>query len=319
MPIRIARLDLNGKPQWAVESADGLRSLEGDYSTTRQLFENGGVEDAKQAMQSGSPIPADTPFLSPVTQDARFVCQATNYADHVREVGGDPAQIVNNIIFTKASSSISPPMADIIRPSHVRLLDYEVELGLVLRRGFNGPVDITDANLIEWIGGLVIVNDVTARDVQISHMQFHKSKSYRTFGPVGPWLVVPTAEELARWPEFILRLEVDGQVRQNGPASEMIFKPAETLAELSKIMDLDAGDLIATGTPGGVALHPPSSTIQALAGFLSPATRFRMFMKGQMKRAQYLQNGQTMMTSIRSPDGSLDLGIQRNRIVQTDN
>lgn len=315
MAMRIARLDLNGSAQWAVESAEGLRALEGDYATSRQLFESGGLEDAGRAVQSGALLPADAPYLSPVTQDARFVCQATNYADHVREVGGDPAQIVNNIIFTKASSSISPPMVDVIRPAHVRLLDYEVELGLVLRRGFDKPVDITPANLIEWVGGLVIVNDVTARDVQISHMQFHKSKSYRTFGPVGPWLVVPTAQELARWPELILRLDVDGEVRQNGPASEMIFKPAETLAELSTIMDLDAGDLIATGTPGGVALHPPSATIQALAGFLSPKTRFGIFLKGQLKRHQYLRSGQTMTTSIRTPDGTIDLGHQRNRVV----
>lgn len=314
MAMRIARVELNGTAQWAVESATGLRRIQGDYATTQQLFENGGLEAAKQAIQSGSLIPGSPPFLSPVTQDARFVCQATNYADHVREVGGDPAQIVNNVIFTKASSSISPPMVDIVRPAHVRLLDYEVELGLVLRRGFNGPVDITNANLADWVGGLVIVNDVTARDVQISHMQFHKSKSYRTFGPVGPWLVVPTAEELARWPELLLRLEVDGQVRQNGPASEMIFQPAETLSELSRIMDMDAGDLIATGTPGGVALRPPSSIIQALAGFLSPATRFRMFLKGQMKRTQYLQKGQTMSAAIRTPDGVLDLGSQQNRI-----
>jgi 2,4-diketo-3-deoxy-L-fuconate hydrolase len=315
MAMRIARLDLKGAAQWAVESPEGLRALEGDYPTTRQLFENGGLEDAARAALSGALLPADTPFLSPVTQDARFICQASNYADHVREVGGDPAQIVNNVIFTKASSSISPPMVDIIRPPHVRLLDYEVELGLVLRRGFNSPVHITEANLVEWVGGLVIVNDVTARDVQISHMQFHKSKSYRTFGPVGPWLVVPTAQDLARWPELILRLDVDGEVRQNGPASEMIFKPAETLAELSTIMDLDAGDLIATGTPGGVALHPPSATIQALAGFLSPKTRFGMFLKGQMKRHQYLRSGQTMTTSIRTHDGTIDLGHQRNRVV----
>lgn len=314
MALRIARIEHDGTPLWAVESPGGLRALSGTYPTTRSLFETGGLEDAAAAQQSGPLISGDISFLSPVTTDAQFICQATNYADHVREVGGDPAAIVNNIIFTKAPSCISPPGTDIIRPAHVRLLDYEAELGLVLRRSIDAPVKVTPETLHEWVGALVIVNDVTARDVQISHMQFHKSKSYRSFGPVGPWLVVPSQAELARWPELVLALEVDGEVRQNGPASEMIFKPAETLTELSQIMDLNAGDLIATGTPGGVALHPPGALAQAIAGFLSPSKRFGLFLKGQLKRRQYLQPGQTLRTTIRTADGTLDLGEQQNRI-----
>lgn len=316
MALRIARIDHQGAIRWAVDSPAGLRALAGSYATTRDLFEKGGIEDARSALAAGELLAGDLTILSPVTRDARFVCQATNYADHVREVGGDPSQIVNNVIFTKASSCISAPDTDIVRPAHVRLLDYEVELGLVLRRGFDGPVDVTAETLHEWVGGLVLVNDVTARDVQISHMQFHKSKSYRSFGPVGPWLLVPSREELARWPELELRLTVDAEQRQNGPASEMIFKPVQTIAELSRIMDLDAGDLIATGTPGGVALHPPSAFKQALAGFLKPRKRFMMFLKGQLARPHYLQPGQVMAASIRTPDGALDLGTQRNRIVQ---
>jgi 2-keto-4-pentenoate hydratase/2-oxohepta-3-ene-1,7-dioic acid hydratase in catechol pathway len=221
------------------------------------------------------------------------------------------------VFFTKASSCIVPADAAIIRPPHVRLLDYEIELGLVMKRGWDGPQDITEGNLADWIGGLVIVNDVTARDVQISHMQFHKSKSYRTFGPVGPWLVLPSPEELARWRDLELVLMVDGQQRQRSLAGDMIFKPAETLAELSRIMDLAAGDLIATGTPGGVALHPPSAFVQALAGFLTPAKRFKAFLKGQLARPAYLRDGQVMTAAIRTQDGAIDLGEQRNLIQPT--
>jgi 2,4-didehydro-3-deoxy-L-rhamnonate hydrolase len=256
-------------------------------------------------------------FLSPITRDARFVCQATNYADHIRETGGDPAHVVNNIIFTKASSCIVPADADIVRPSHVRLLDYEIELGLVLKRGFATPQDIAANQIGDWIGGLVMVNDITARDVQVSHMQFHKSKSYRTFGPVGPWLVIPNAQEWSRLFELELTLSVDGEVRQKAMAAEMIFKPHQTLSELSHVMDLDAGDLIATGTPAGVAMHPPPGFVQALAGFLSPAARFKAFLNGQLKRSQYLQIGQTITATIRTRDGAIDLGTQRNRITAT--
>lgn len=313
MPINVALIETAGAPVWAVQGADGLRRLTGSYPTTRAFFEQGGPEDAAAALAKGAPVKAER-ILSPVTRDARFVCQATNYASHVREVGGDPAAIVDNVIFTKASSCIVPADADIVCPPHIALLDYEIELGLVLKRGWSGPQAIGESDLAEWIGALVIVNDVTARDVQISHMQFHKSKSYRTFGPVGPWLVLPTPAELARWRELELVLAVDGEERQRALAGDMIFKPAETLAELSRIMDLAPGDLIATGTPGGVALRPPPPLVQAMAGFLSPARRFALFLKGQRKRPHYLRAGQTITAAIRTGDGAIDLGQQRNRV-----
>jgi 2,4-didehydro-3-deoxy-L-rhamnonate hydrolase len=315
MAMRLARVEQAGSIFWVVESGTALNALSGDYPTTRSFFEDGGIEDAMASMVSGKPVLGDITFLSPVTRDGRFVCQATNYANHVRETGGDPANMTNNIIFTKASSCIVAADADIVCPPHVRLLDYEVELGLVMRRGFDGPQNIGASQLADWIGGLVIVNDVTARDVQISHMQFHKSKSYRTFGPVGPWLVVPQGDEWSRLFELELTLAVDGQTRQKATANEMIFKPHQTLSELSTIMDLNAGDLIATGTPAGVALHPPPALVQAIGGFLSPAARFGAFLKGQLKRPFYLKAGQTIVAGIKTPDGAIDLGRQTNKVV----
>ncbi len=317
MGIRVARLQYQGSEIWAVETPRGLVAMDIVYPNTRAFFEDGGEKAAQELMASSAgPIinPPEAMWLSPITQDARFICQATNYADHVREVGGNPDDIVNNIIFTKASSCIAPPDTDIICPAHVQLLDYEIELGLVLKRRLDAPRVITADTLGEWIGGLVIVNDISARDVQISHMQFHKSKSYRTFGPVGPWLLLPTGDDLRQLFDLELMLKVDGQIRQQSRAGQMIFKPAATLSELSTIMDIDAGDLIATGTPGGVALHPPSAFVQALGGFLSPQRRFAAFLKGQLKRPQYLHAGQRIEATIRTPDGKLDLGRQSNLV-----
>jgi 2,4-didehydro-3-deoxy-L-rhamnonate hydrolase len=315
MALRLARIAQNEDVLWAVESADGLRALARNYLTTREFFEQDGLGDARTARAAGHLISGAVQYLSPVTRDARFVCQATNYADHIRETGGNPAHIVNNILFTKASSCIVAADADIVCPPHVRLLDYEIELGLVLKRGFDTPHEVKEGDLEHWIGGLVIVNDITARDVQVSHMQFHKSKSYRTFGPVGPWLVIPEGNEWSHLFDLELKLCVDGSVRQKAKASEMIFKPHQTVSELTRIMDLSAGDLIATGTPAGVALHPPSAFVQAIAGFLSPASRFRMFLKGQLKRQQYLQPGQVLTATIATEDGMICLGQQTNKIV----
>lgn len=313
MAKRVARVEVGGEAIWASETARGLMRIDGDFPTTRAFFENGGPQAAALGGR-GEPL-GEVRFLSPVTHDATFLCQATNYADHVREVGGNPNHIVNNVIFTKASSSIAPPDTDIVRPAHVRLLDYELELGLVLGRRLAAGDRVLPEALHEWIGGLVIVNDVTARDVQISHTQFHKSKSYRTFGPVGPWLVLPTAAEFARLFDLELTLQVDGARRQHAEARQMIFKPAATLTELAGIMDMNAGDLIATGTPGGVALHPPGAFVQALGGFLSPKARFKAFLKGQAKRTHYLRAGQRITATIRTPDGTIDLGQQSNLIV----
>lgn len=319
MALRVARLDISGKAVWAVETEIGLLPLSGNYPTTRAFFEDGGDSAAKAlaANPTGPAIDAATAkWLSPVTQDAEFVCQATNYANHVREVGRDPASVVNNVLFRKASSCISPADTDIVKPKHVLLLDYEIELGLVLRQGFKGPINVTRESISDWVGGLVIVNDISARDVQISHEQFHKAKSYRTFGPVGPWMVLITADDAARIKDLLLTLYVDGDLRQRDYAGDMIFAPPATLTELSQIMDLNAGDLIATGTPGGVALHPPSARVQKWAAFLlSPKKRFMLFLKGQLKQSKYLQVGQIIAATIATEDGTIDLGQQINRVV----
>lgn len=117
MALQVARIEASGTILFAVQSPAGLRRLSGAYPTTRAFFQQGGAEDAAQAQVDGAPVIADR-ILSPVTNDARFVCQATNYASHVKEVGGDPAAIADNVIFTKASSCIVPADADIICPAH---------------------------------------------------------------------------------------------------------------------------------------------------------------------------------------------------------
>ncbi len=254
-------------------------------------------------------------LLSPVTRDGDFVCQATNYRSHLAEIGRDPDHVAFNVFFHKASSSICGPTDDIVKPAHVRLLDYEVELALVVGQYITGPIDATEENLGQWICGLVITNDISARDVQISHEQFNKSKSYRTFGPTGPWLWLADGDELARWRELRLTLKVNGEERQNSLASDMVFGPIETLNELSHIRDLKPGDMIATGTPSGVALTLPSKEVMAASRTASPAERYAMFLESQKTVSEYLNAGDLVEATIRTDDGTIDLGIQRNRVV----
>ena len=170
--------------------------------------------------------------------------------------------------------------------------------------------------LHEWLAGVTIVNDVSARDVQLPQVQFYKGKSYRTFGPTGPFLVLLSAKEWRRWPELHMRLHVNGQPRQDTYCGDMIFKPHQTLTELSALHDLHPGDLIATGTPAGCAARAPNKLqMWILRHLVSEAAKWRMFISKGMSNPAYLQPGDTMTASIRTDDGAIDLGEQRNRIV----
>jgi 2-keto-4-pentenoate hydratase/2-oxohepta-3-ene-1,7-dioic acid hydratase in catechol pathway len=119
-------------------------------------------------------------LLSPITRNQQLICQGANYRSHMLESGLDPNEKALNMIFRKASSSIVPATSDVVRPAHVRLLDYEIELGVVLGADVTGAKTFMAADLHEVIAVIVIVNDYSARDVQIPEMLFYKGKSYRT-------------------------------------------------------------------------------------------------------------------------------------------
>jgi 2,4-didehydro-3-deoxy-L-rhamnonate hydrolase len=258
---------------------------------------------------------ADLQLLCPVTADRQLIAQGLNYSSHLREIGIPSGKLPFNTLFRKASSCMAPADTDVVRPAHVRLLDYEVEIGLVMRRAITGPETVTRDNLAEYIGALVLHNDVSARDVQLPQTQFYKGKSYRTFGPTGPWLTLVDAEDLAKLEDIEVRLEVNGELRQQGLAAELSYKPAETLTELSELQDLGPGDLVVTGTPGGTAVKSPGALKMLIARLLPDAKRWKMFIEHALNDPDYLKDGDQMLASARTADGSLDLGQQRNRIV----
>jgi 2-keto-4-pentenoate hydratase/2-oxohepta-3-ene-1,7-dioic acid hydratase in catechol pathway len=254
-------------------------------------------------------------LLSPITRDQQFLCQGANYRQHMLESGIDPDEKRYNMIFTKATSCIVPADHDVIRPRSVRLLDYEIELGLVLKRDITSRASITDADLHTFIAGVVIVNDYSARDIQIPQTQFYKGKSFRTFGPVGPYLCLLEPDDMALLGDLSLTLTVNGAVRQQDSTKNLVYGPAETLSELSAVQDLFAGDLIATGTPAGCALSVPSPAKQKLGSLLPESKKWEIFLAAQAKRSGYLRPGDLVESRIRSRDGRIDLGVQRNRIV----
>jgi 2-keto-4-pentenoate hydratase/2-oxohepta-3-ene-1,7-dioic acid hydratase in catechol pathway len=250
-------------------------------------------------------------LVSPVTSPCRVVAQMTNYVSHVKDSGMNP-DTVPLTFFRKASGSISGPSADVIKPDHVRFLDYEVEAGLVFGRPVPVGTSIDEHNIADFVAGLVITNDVSARDVQLPKTQFYEAKSYPTFTPIGPALVLLEEGDFKRFDDLRLQLRVNGEVRQNMTVgSDMIYRPVQALRALTKFQRLDAGDLLLTGTPGGTALKAPSKPVEIIGSLLPPAVKWKFFFKAQAKNPHYLQDGDVMELSIATDDGVLDLGIQR--------
>jgi 2-keto-4-pentenoate hydratase/2-oxohepta-3-ene-1,7-dioic acid hydratase in catechol pathway len=302
--------------RWGVLFGHFIALLPGDYPTTGDVV-RAGLGAARALTPADATVPLDhVRVLSPVTGKQQFLCQGVNYESHVRESGLDPSDFPFNTIFTKASSCLTGPYDDIVRPPHVKLLDYEIELGLVLGRDLPAGTVVNAERLHEILAGVTIVNDISARDVQLPQTQFYKGKSYRTFGPAGPLLLVLEPEEWRRWPELHMRLTVNGQSRQDAYCREMLHKPHETLTELSAIHDVYAGDLLATGTPAGCAARAPGRLAMfVMRHFVSDSTKWRLFVKSALRNPLYLQPNDVIELTLRTDDGQLDLGRQRTRVV----
>ncbi|WP_026355128.1 fumarylacetoacetate hydrolase family protein [Massilia niastensis] len=315
MPVQVAHYMHDGEARWGVVHGRRIAPLPQRHASTAAFVEDG-IDQAWRSTPAEASIPLDAvTLLSPITRDRLFVCQGINYASHVRESGMDPARIGFNTLFTKASSCMVSAFADVERPRHVRLLDYEIELGLVLRRPLTSAATIGEDDLSDWLAGVTIVNDVSARDVQLPQAQFYKGKSYRTFGPIGPYLVLLNKAEWQRWPELRMQLHVNRKLRQNAYCGDMIFKPHQTLSEISALHDLHPGDLIATGTPAGCAARAPGKlAMWMFRHVLSERDKWQLFIKKGMANPAYLQPGDIMHASIRTDDGAIDLGEQANKI-----
>ncbi|MEO1059861.1 MAG: fumarylacetoacetate hydrolase family protein [Actinomycetota bacterium] len=316
MAVNAIRYERDGEVRWGVVSDDGVRPVVGSYDSTRAF-----VLEAAATVRAGEhplddPVPLDeVTVLSPVTADQQFLCQAVNYRSHMEESGLSPEASPFNVFFRKASSCLSPPHGDIVSPAHVELLDHEVEIGLVLARDVDGPVTVADDELASHVAALVAVNDVSARDVQLGDTQFYRAKSYRTFGPTGPHLALVDRHDLDRFAELRLRLWVDGVTRQDALAADMVHRPAATLTELSSVQDWRAGDLLATGTPGGCALRAPAAPLRMLAQAVSPRRRHALVQRSAARNPRRLRPGDRVELHIGTEDGAIDLGRQETAVV----
>ena len=313
-----ARLARTADGWWAVTPAGLVRLGLPAATTAALLADRTALTAAIEAAQAAAPrdaVPAESlDLLSPVTAPARVVAQAVNYRSHAIDSGFDP-DTVPAAFFRKASHSITGPAGDIIRPEGAGFLDYEVELGLVIGADLPVGTTVTDADLGRYVAALVVADDVSARQIQLVKTQFYEAKSYPTFTPVGPWLTLVDAADLARLGSLRLTLRVNGEVRQDSTVADMIVRPAQALTWLSRFQPMAPGDLLLTGTPGGTALKAPAKIAGLVAGLLPPATRWKLFFNQQAGNPRYLHDGDVITATIASPGGRLDLGTQHNTII----
>jgi 2-keto-4-pentenoate hydratase/2-oxohepta-3-ene-1,7-dioic acid hydratase in catechol pathway len=188
----------------------------------------------------------------PIDRPGKIVCVGLNYRDHAAEAGLDVPE--RPVLFAKWATALIGPDMPIVLPPISRQIDYEAELGVVIGRRVRA---VSPAEALSVVAGFVCINDVTARDLQFEDGQWTRAKSLDTFCPVGPALVplddVPDPQRLR------IRCLLNGEVVQDSSTENMIFSCGELIAFISEAIELEPGDLIATGTPAGVGFtrRPP--------------------------------------------------------------
>jgi len=233
-----------------VDVNGGIRDLSGKISGIHgETLLDCGLDEVRHIDPVSLPLVDHPGRIAPcVGRTGKFVCVGLNYHDHANEAGLKAPE--EPILFMKATSSISGPYDPIVLPRDSVKTDWEIELAVVIGR--DGKY-IDESRALEHVAGYCMVNDVSEREYQIERKgQWVKGKSCDSFGPIGPWLV--TRDEIGDPQSLEMRLEVNGEIKQQGTTASMIFDVAYLIAYVSRFMSLHSGDIISTGTPSGVAL-----------------------------------------------------------------
>jgi 2-keto-4-pentenoate hydratase/2-oxohepta-3-ene-1,7-dioic acid hydratase in catechol pathway len=262
--MKIARFEQGGRARIGLIKGDGVVDVTlADTALPTAILDliAGGprVLDALARIEAKAPAQfgvEEVRLLAPIPCPAKYLAIGMNYAKHVAEAKREGIERpAHQYWFNKQTSCINDPFADIVKPAVTDMLDYEVELGVVIgRTARRVPTEAARAHIF----GYVVCNDVSARDWQRHTPTFTMGKSFDTFGPIGPWIV--TADEIPDPHVLGLRCWVNGELRQSSNTSEMLANCDEQIAYTSVACTLEPGDILATGTPEGVGLgrHPPS-------------------------------------------------------------
>jgi 2-keto-4-pentenoate hydratase/2-oxohepta-3-ene-1,7-dioic acid hydratase in catechol pathway len=255
--MRFVRYTHHGPAEWGVDdggTVHRLSALPAGEPAATDLANDSYLAAVGDAVGDGA-LPtvdaAEIDRLAPVPEPGTIVAVGLNYRDHAKEQDEEIPD--SPLLFSKAPTSVTNPGAPIVHPAGIEQVDYEVELAVVVGRTAQN-VDAADAR--DHVAGYTVLNDVSARDAQFDDGQFFRGKSYDTFAPMGPALVAggefdPHAAGV--------ETRVDGEVKQDSTTDQFIFGVDELIEYVSGAMTLRPGDVITTGTPGGVGIFrdPP--------------------------------------------------------------
>ena len=260
-----------------LDAQGGIRDLSGvvkdiDGSTVSPE----GIAKLRALNVDSLPKVSGNPRLgSPIANVPKLICIGLNYADHAKESNLPiPAEPV---VFMKAISAITGPNDEVKLPKGSKKGDWEVELAFVIGKKAQS---IAEADALNYVAGYMICNDVSEREWQLEHgSQWSKGKSFDTFAPLGPWFV--TADEIEDPQSLAMWLDVNGQRKQTGSTSTMIFGVRKLVSYLSYLCTLTPGDVISTGTPPGVGMG-----IKPTAQFLKAGDEMRLGIDGLGEQKQ---------------------------------
>ncbi|HEX6098625.1 MAG TPA: fumarylacetoacetate hydrolase family protein [Thermoanaerobaculia bacterium] len=211
---------------------------------TYRYLHNGRIAESHEVPQGAT--------LLPPVQPSKIVCVGRNYADHAKELGNEPPG--EPILFLKPPSALLAPGGTIVRPPASQRVDFEGELAIVIGRTAK---DVRADAWRDYVRGFACANDVTARDLQKKDVQFTRGKSFDTFCPIGPCI-----EDDLDVSDLRVTTRVNGETRQDGRTSQMIFPPGVLLEFITAVMTLVPGDVILTGTPAGVGPLAAGETVE---------------------------------------------------------
>jgi 2-keto-4-pentenoate hydratase/2-oxohepta-3-ene-1,7-dioic acid hydratase in catechol pathway len=258
--MRLCTFLRSGAPRLGVVADDGVVDLSAAApelpGAMPELLAAGGAalrRAASAASNARARLPLDSvPLAAPILRPPKFLAIGLNYADHVAESGIEPPKLPT--VFNKQSTCVTGPRDPVHMPRVSKALDYEGELGFVIGRRCR---HVPRARAHEVIAGYLVVNDVSVRDWQLRVPTWTMGKSFDTHGPIGPWLT--TADEVGDPHGLRLRTWVNEELRQDSNTKQLIFDCYALVEHLSTAFTLEPGDVVATGTPGGVgiAMKPP--------------------------------------------------------------
>jgi 2-keto-4-pentenoate hydratase/2-oxohepta-3-ene-1,7-dioic acid hydratase in catechol pathway len=248
--VRLVSYRSEGEPRAGVLTADGVvdaaQLLGEERISVRQLIQAARLDELSELVDGSSADPVkDAELLPPLPDPDKIVCIGLNYRSHAAEAGIDPPE--HPTFFAKFRNALAPPDATVTLPAASEKVDYEAEVAFVIGRRCK---DVEPDDALKSVAGYMLLNDLSARDLQFATPQWMPGKVFDGSAPCGPAIVTP--DEAGAPDSISFSLELNGERMQEASTSDLIFSVAQLVANLSRWMTLEPGDIVSTGTPSGV-------------------------------------------------------------------